>query len=180
MPAIVEFPRIVQQALCDFGHLFSNEPERVHFGEYLTGLLVAARKTVSGINAEFAHTTDQSCLNRWITSVEWSEERLNAARLEWHQNDPSTRYSPQGVIAIDNVLIDHDGKMIDDVGWFWDHSEQRNKLAHDYLISNYVCTSGKHYSLNFRRFRKKEDCDKSAEEIVTSYGKLEKAPARNG
>ncbi len=48
------------------------------------------------------------------------------------------------------------GERIEDVGWFWDHAEQRYLIAHDYLIANYVCTSGKHYPLEFRRFRKRE------------------------
>jgi hypothetical protein len=158
MPAIVEFPVVVQDAMATFGHVFANEPERVHFAEYLTGLLVAARKNVSAINREFVHTTDQSCLNRWLTEAEWDVQRLNKLRLDWLQKDPSTRYSPQGVIPIDNVLIDHDGKLIEDAGVFWDHAEERYKVAHDYLIVNYVCTSGKHYPLEFRRFVKKEEC----------------------
>jgi hypothetical protein len=54
MPGIIEYPTIVQQALAQFGSHFANEPERRHFTEYLTGLLVAEHKTVSGINAEFA------------------------------------------------------------------------------------------------------------------------------
>ncbi len=37
MPAIIEFPNVVKEALAKFGHLFANEPERVHFAEYLTG-----------------------------------------------------------------------------------------------------------------------------------------------
>jgi hypothetical protein len=160
MPAIVEFPDVVKEALAQWGHVFPNEPERIHFAEYLTGLLVASRKTVCGINREFVDTTDQSCLNRWLTEVDWDVERLNLLRLDWMQKDPSTRYSAQGVIAIDNVLIDHYGKTIDDVGWFWDHAEGRHKIAHDYLIANYVCTSGKHYPLEFRRFVKQEECQK--------------------
>ena len=32
------------------------------------------------------------------------------------------------------------------------------KIAHDYLFVNYVCTNGKHYPLEFRRFQKKDDC----------------------
>lgn len=159
MPAIVDFPTVVKEALAQFSGLFPNEPERVHFAEYLTGLLVADKKNVSGINREFAVTTDQSCLNRWITTAgTWDAEALNEARLAWLQKDPSTRYSAQGVIPIDNTLIDHDGKLIEDAGWFWDHAEQRNKIAHDYLIVNYVCTSGKHYPLEFRRFVKRETC----------------------
>jgi hypothetical protein len=159
MPAIVEFPIVVQEAMADFGHIFANEPERVHFAEYLTGLLVASRKNVSGINREFVDTTDQSCLNRWLTEVDWDVKRLNLLRLAWLQKDPSTRYSEQGVIPIDNVLIDHSGKLIEDAGYFWDHAEERYKIAHDYLIVNYVCTSGKHYPLEFRRFIKRPDCE---------------------
>jgi hypothetical protein len=157
MPAIVGFPTIVEEAVKEFGLIFSNEPERRHFAEYLTGLLIAERKTISGINAEFAITTDQSCLNRWITEVNWDEKLLNEKRLEWLQRDPATRYSAQGVIPIDNTLVSHEGKLIEDVGWFWDHADKRHLIAHDYLIANYVCTSGKHYALEFRRFKKKED-----------------------
>jgi len=158
MPAIVEFPQVVEDAIKRFGHVFANEPERQHFGEYLTGLLLAQRKTVNGMNAEFAQTTDQSCLNRWITSVDWSVETLNEERLQFHQEDPTTRYSKYGTIALDDVLIDHDGEFIEDVGWLWDHAEKRNIIAHDYLIANYICESGKHYPLEFRRFIKEEDC----------------------
>lgn len=172
MPAIVAFPTVVEQALQEFGSVFANEPERVHFAEYLTGLMVAARKNVSGINAEFAETTDQSCLNRWITEVGWDVEQLNQRRLEWLQGDPATRYSAQGVIPIDNTLIDHEGKLIDDVGWLWDHADQRHLIAHDYLIANYVCTSGKHYPLEFRRFRKEEDDPATFKNHTTLFKEL--------
>lgn len=172
MPAIVAFPTVVEQALQEFGAVFANAPERVHFAEYLTGLLVAARKNVSGINAEFAETTDQSCLNRWITEVDWDVGQLNQRRLSWLQDEPATRYSAQGVIPIDNTLIDHEGKLIDEVGWLWDHADQRHLIAHDYLIANYVCTSGKHYPLEFRRFRKEEDDPATFKNHTTLFTEL--------
>jgi hypothetical protein len=159
MPAILEIPQVVEDALDQFADLFANQPQRRHFAEYLTGLMVAANKTVSGIQAEFVDTTDQSCLNRFLTEVEWDAQALNARRLQWLQGDPSTRYDKQGVIALDDVLIDHDGKRIEDVGWFWDHAEDRHKIAHDLLFANYVCPSGKHYPLEFRRFKKREQCE---------------------
>jgi uncharacterized protein (DUF1330 family) len=59
MPGIIEFPTLVQQAVTEFGAVFANEPERVHFADAtwrLTGLLVAERKTVNGISSEFAET----------------------------------------------------------------------------------------------------------------------------
>jgi len=163
MPAIVEFPQVVREALEQFAELFSCEPQRQHFAEYLTGLMVARNKSVTGINAEFADTTDPSCLNRFLTQVQWDVEQLNERRLELLQKDPSTRYHDQGVIALDDVLIDHTGQFIKDVGWLWDHAEERNKIAHDYLFANYVTSSGKHYPLEFRRFKKREQCEATGE-----------------
>ena len=118
MPGIVEFPFVVEKALKTFGPFFANDPERRHFAEYLTGLYVAARKNVVGINTEFAESTDQSCLNRWITEVPWDVQQLNEARLQALQQDPSSRYSARGVIALDNVLISHQGQLIEDAATF--------------------------------------------------------------
>jgi len=159
MAGIIDFPQVVQEALRDFGDLFANEPQRRHFAEYLTGLYVAARKTVTGINAEFARTTDQSCLNRFLHHEAWDVQALNQRRLDLLQQDAPMRYSDHGTIAVDNTLLDHDGTCIEDVGWFWDHAEERYKIAHDLLIANYVCSSAKHYPLEFRCFQKKEQCE---------------------
>ena len=158
MPAIVDFPTVVQEALALFGDLFDTEPARRHFAEYLTGLIVAENKTISGINREFALTTDQSCLNRWLTEVQWDVTALNDRWLAWLQQAPQTRYRVRGVIAIDNTLVDHTGKLIEDVGWFWDHADQRHVIAHDYMISNYVCPSKAHYPIEWRRFKKRDAC----------------------
>jgi hypothetical protein len=158
MAAIVAFPQLVEQALLDFGDLLPNQPQRRHFAEYLTGLFIADRKNVSAINREFAQTTDQSCLNRFVTEADWDVSQFNERRLDLLQQDPSTRSSEQGIIPIDNTLIAHDGLCIEDAGWFWDHAEERYLIAHDYIFINYVCTNGKHYPLDFRRFQKKDYC----------------------
>ena len=144
MPTIVDFPTVVKAALDVFGDLFANEPERRHFAEYLTGLMIADKKTVSGINREFAVTTDQSCLNRWLNEVAWDVTALNDRRLAWLQEEPKTRYRARGVIAIENTLVDHAGKLSEDVGWCWDHANERSVIAHDSLLSHYVCPSGAH------------------------------------
>ena len=159
MAGIIDFPTIVQEALEQFGDLLPNEPQRRHFAEYLTGLFVAEHKNVCGINREFAQTTDQSCLNRFLTDADYEVAQINQRRLDFLQQESSTRYSAQGVIPIDNTLTDHCGQLIEDAGWFWDHAEERYKIAHDYLIVNYVCTSGKHFPLDFRRFQKQELCE---------------------
>lgn len=69
MPAVVAIPQVVEDLLVQFGDFFPNEPARRHFAEYMTGLFIAEHKTVSGINRELAVTTDQSCLNRFLTEA---------------------------------------------------------------------------------------------------------------
>lgn len=163
MPTILEVPKVVAEIVEQFADLFGNEPQRRHFAEYVTGLIVSTNKTVSGIQAGFVETTDQSCLNRFLTRAQWDPQALNERRLELLQSDPSMRYHERGVIALDNVLIDHDGKCIEDAGWFWDHAEERHKIAHDYLFANYVCPNGKHFPLEFHRFKKREQCEANGE-----------------
>lgn len=44
MPAIIEFPLVVRQAIDEFKAVFHVEPQRRQFGEYLTGLMIAFNK----------------------------------------------------------------------------------------------------------------------------------------
>ena len=90
MPTTVDFPTIVNQALELFGDVFDNEPARRHFAEYLTGLMVAERKNISAINRQFAVTTDQSCLNRWLVDSDWDAAERGDRRLAWLQDNPKT------------------------------------------------------------------------------------------
>jgi len=154
----VDFPTIVQEALTVFGGVFDTAAARRHFAEYLTGLIVAENKTVSGINRACALTTDPSCLHRWLTEVEWDVTALNDRRLAWLQQAPQTRYRGRGVMALDKTLVTHEGKLIEDVGWFWDHADQRHVIAHDDIISHYVCPSGAHSPIEWRRFQKRDAC----------------------
>src|SRR5262245_18442412 len=162
MPTIVDFPTLVKDAVDIFGALFTNEPERRHFAEYLTGLMVAEKKTVSGINSAFMMTTDQSCLHRWLTEVGWDVKALNDRRLACLQSDPKTRDSTRGVMAIDKELVDQACKLSADVGWFWDHAHERYVIAHDDLISHHVCPSGAYYPIVWRRLTTREAGAKEA------------------
>jgi hypothetical protein len=151
----VDFPTIVHEALAVCGPVFDTEAARRHFAAYLTGRMLADKQTVRGINREFVVTTDQSCLHRWLNEVAWDVTVLNDRRWAWRQGDPKTRYSARGVMAIENTLVAHTGKLMEDVGWCWDHAHERYLSAHDSLMSNYVCPAGAPYPIEWRRFRKR-------------------------
>jgi hypothetical protein len=156
MPTIVDLPTIVQEALTVFGDMFATEAARRPCAEYLTGLMVAERKTVSGINRAFVVTTAPSCLTRWLTEVEWHVHTLNDRRLAWLPQAPQTRSSLRGVIAIDTTLVTPAGKLSEDVGWCWDHADERHVSAHADVIAHDVCPSGAQYPVEWRRFQKRD------------------------
>jgi hypothetical protein len=124
--------------------------------------MVAEHKTVSGLNRECAVTTNQSGLHQWLTEVTWEVKALNDRRVEWLQGDPNTRDSVRGVIAIDKALVDHTGKLNEDVGWFWDRANERSVIAHDDLLANDGCPSGAHDPSEWRRFQQRAACAASA------------------
>ena len=164
---IVTPPTIVQDALDEFlAPQFKNKPQRKHLAHYLTGLMIAENKTVTGMTSEMPNASDQSCLNRFLTEVEWDANAVNKARIDWLQQFDDTKFHSRGVIPIDDVLLDKSGTFIKDSGTFWDHSEQRYKHAQDLIIVNYVHPfSGKHYPLEFKRFKKADQCVWTGEEF---------------
>lgn len=161
MPAIIHTPSIVEKAMEEFiAEHFKNKPQRKHCANYLTGLFLARSKTVAGITGEIVTASDQSCLNKFMNDVDWDHEELNAARINWLQQFDDTRFRADGIIAIDDVLLEKTGKHIEDVGYLYDHSQKRSYLAQDILFANYVDPrSGKHYPLDFRRFKKEDQCE---------------------
>ena len=84
MPGIVGFPQLVRQAVEGFGDLFYGEPQRRHFGEYLTGLFIAQRKTVSSISLDCARVFPNMMqrFSSWRVATIWSKTpRKNAITL---------------------------------------------------------------------------------------------------
>ena len=53
---------MVHTVILKYSNLFSCELWHRHLGEYLPGLMVAERKSLAGINREFAGTTDHPAL----------------------------------------------------------------------------------------------------------------------
>ena len=126
---MVELPTVVTDAVAVCGDGFDTEAARRPFAEYRTGLMVAANKTVRGINRAFALTTDPSCLPRWLTEVPWDVKALHAKRLAGRHQAPQTRDRGRGVMAIDHTRVTHEGKLMEDGGGFWAHADPRHVMA---------------------------------------------------
>ena len=79
---IIHPPQVVQNAVDEFlAPLFKNKPQRKHLDNYLTGLMISENKTVAGMTEEMPNASDQSCLNRFLTEVDWDVDAVNDARI---------------------------------------------------------------------------------------------------
>ena len=80
----------------------------------------------------------------------------NDQRLAWLQQAPQTRARVRGVLASDQTVVTQEGKLMEDVGWCWDHADQRHVSAHASVLAHYVCPAGAHCLLEWRRFQKRD------------------------
>jgi len=64
---IVEFPSVVTKVAPLFKDIFSSQEQFKHFQEYVSGLIVAERANIEGMNSLFLKRNDQSSLNKLLT-----------------------------------------------------------------------------------------------------------------
>ncbi len=104
---------------------------RKHFKEYLLGIMIPPeirRKSISSISS-LVSECDQSTLNRAVHAVDTVIIDKNyiaylKARIGSHQVQ----------FIGDDTLLEHPGsKVMENVGWFFDHATGNNVLAHQYV-----------------------------------------------
>lgn len=137
---IVQFPNIVVNNLAHFASVFATEEQKKHFCEYVTGLMVGDKATITAINALFLNKNDQSSLNKFITQASWDEDALNRLRVQLELSRLHQRPISQqaGRLILDDTLAHHTRCSMDALAYLRDHSIGRNVWAHDVVTSYYV------------------------------------------
>ena len=137
MLPIVKLPSFIETILPRFSLIFNTAQLR-HFGEYLTGLMVSENKTVTGINSQFLHHTDQSSKNHFLTESDWDEQKVTDERLCMVKEQCEKRHITDGIVVIDDSLAHKSGMHIEGANWFWDHTESAYTFAHQLVTSQYI------------------------------------------
>ena len=104
MLPMMGFPGVVEEFADFFRRIFSWHQFR-RFKQYLSGLITGRRPTVRSIASRQIEPVDQSSLNRFLTLYDWDREELNVRRLSLLQTEEATRWSRDGVVAIDDTLL---------------------------------------------------------------------------
>lgn len=158
MLPIVKYPFFIESVLPRFEPIFNRSQLR-HFAEYLTGLIVSEKKTITAINSHFMDHTDQSAKNHFLTDSGWDDQQLTDKRFDMILERCQEKRITEGLLVIDDTIAHKSGKQIGAVDWFWDHSNHTYTLGHQ-LVSSQFVTRDFHVPLDYRLYRKEEDVGK--------------------
>ena len=109
------------EPLDDFDSLSYHQTN--HAKAYVTGLVAARNKTISGIAREVLPANSERALNKFLSKYNWNENELNHERLEELQKHGETRWAQDGYIIIDDTVTEKAGDDVPGVDYFYDHAE---------------------------------------------------------
>jgi hypothetical protein len=118
---IVQFPSYVEEMSDEFTHLFDQERQLTHFKQFMTGYVSSEKKTIAHMNGLFTFHSNQSNLNRFITHATWSEYEMNKTKINLINQVES-----EGVVVLDDYIIEKYGTEIFGTDWHRDHVSNRN------------------------------------------------------
>ncbi len=151
---IVQFPNIVINSLDWFRPVFTTEEQVKHFCEYVTGLIVGDKATITAINELFLNRNDQSALNRFLTQATWAESDLNLRRIQFELARLRQRpvSASAGRLILDDTFAHHTHCSMDGLAYLRDHTINHNVWAHDVVTSYYVNRADQ-FPVDFRLYR---------------------------
>jgi len=137
MIPLSEYPELVEHYAPYFAEVFSPEA-LIEFKRYISGLIVSENKTVAGINRLCVmESRNQSSLNRMLTESPLSLKDLNASRLAVMEDIPETQCKREGVLSLDDTLLQHYGQHFEGIAKLYDHVSGTYVWAHDLVTLHY-------------------------------------------
>jgi SRSO17 transposase len=162
MLPIVEYPSVVSSYLPAFFESVFTRPQVKNFARYITGLMISTNRTISAMNDLFYAHNDQSALNNFITDSTWDDDDLDEARyriiLDGLKRRRSKDCEGDGILAMDDTLSHKTGKHMEYVGYYYDHAEGRQTLAHD-ILTTHLIKGRLSIPMDFRIYLKEEQLE---------------------
>ena len=139
MYILLKYPKIVESYSPYFEDLFSPSGYR-YFRRYLSGLLVSENKTIEAINRLFVlEKRNQSSFNRFVNRQNFDIGAIHSRRLSFLQSKEATRFKTenQGVLSLDDTMLSHYGKKMDNIYKLYDYVHQHYTMAHNLVSVHY-------------------------------------------
>ncbi|MEF8838944.1 MAG: transposase, partial [Haloarculaceae archaeon] len=122
-----------------------------HAKTYVTGLVAARDKTLSGIAREVLPANSERALNKFLSEYNWDEDQLNHERLEELQKHGETRWSQDGYSIIYNTVTEKAGDEVPGVDYFYGHSSGDTVWGQNIVYAFYADDKTA-YPLGFRLY----------------------------
>jgi hypothetical protein len=113
--------------------------QRRHLGEYLTGLLAAERRTITGIHRPLVRAGAACSLKRFLTDSPWDERQLWQALQGLIREQMG--WVPQrstGYLIVDDSVCAKAGRKMAGAGWHWSQQRGRPTFGHCLVDTHYL------------------------------------------
>lgn len=118
---IVEFPSYIEEMSVEFRPLFEQERQVNQFKRLMTGFVMAEQKTIAHMNGLFTFHTNQSNLNRFVTGSDWNQREMSRIQISM-----INEIEHEGIVVLDDYVVEKCGTEIYGVDWYRDHAKKRN------------------------------------------------------
>lgn len=103
-----------------------------HVGNYISGLIASAKKTVKKISKACPDENHSSALNRLLSEAKFKKEELEQRYLK------KVKYIFKGhklILLIDDTLVERNGEHIEEAQKHFDHSNDKYIQGHQFLTA---------------------------------------------
>lgn len=133
---IVKDPEIFESLLSQFSEAFNNTRQFEQFRKLITSMATSSSGSVAHLNGIHIDHTDQSNLNRFVSS------NYDPNAIFKKQCELINSVEKDGILVIDDTIIEKTGKNIAMTGWFFDHSKGKQVFGLQLATSTYSGSYG--------------------------------------
>ena len=151
---IKEIPASLKESLSFYKKCFSR-PQYKNFRDFITGLIVSDNKTIQEV-ADCFGRVDQSTLNRFITTSEWDEKKINTVRL--NQIKKNCKLG-KGIYICDPTLLHKTGRHMEKANYHYSGITKETEWGHC-LINSFFTDGENKFPVCADFYLRKEDADK--------------------
>jgi SRSO17 transposase len=165
---IMEIPDDLHRLCTPYQSLFS-KPQFSQFEKFITGLMVSNEANLDALSEGYRAAQSYDRLHHFVSNASWDINDVLEKTVSVIKQMPTDRtFTPDGMLVIDDTLIEKYGKLMEGAGKLWDHSQSRwLPYAHNLVGLAYANHRHLRYGLKFEMYNKKETSvttEKEAEE----------------
>ena len=144
------------KALLSFYKKCFTRPQYKNFRDFVLGLIVSDNKTIQEINDCFGRV-DQSSLNRFLTSSDWDQAKINNKRVSQIKSCHKLR---KGIFICDPTTLIKYGKMMEYANYHYSGMTKKEEWGY-FLVNSFFTEGNIEFPVCADFYLRKEDADEN-------------------